>query len=147
MTGPIQHFYSSILDAWRYGIFAKLSERKGFVGAEFVHLKGSSQLLTSSNLREGDKMLLRAILCGGVRNGFPKKEDVPCKVCGKRDGDGHLFLECTFLLLLHVRELTEFATLMALDRSDWPDVYFGMAGCLGSAVPVRGILGLHLLGI
>ena len=30
MSGPVQHFYSSIWDAWRYGIFAKLSERKGF---------------------------------------------------------------------------------------------------------------------
>ena len=30
MTGPVQHFYSSILDAWRFSVFAKLSERKGF---------------------------------------------------------------------------------------------------------------------
>ena len=30
MSGPVQHFYSSILDPWRYVIFAKLSERKGF---------------------------------------------------------------------------------------------------------------------
>ena len=32
MTGPVQHFYSSILDAWRFGVFSKLSERKGFSG-------------------------------------------------------------------------------------------------------------------
>ena len=48
----------------------------------------------------GDKILLRAILCGGVWNGFllgrAKKEDVPCRFCGERDGDGHLFWECTF---------------------------------------------------
>ena len=31
MTGPIQHFHSSILDAWHYCIFAKLSERKRFL--------------------------------------------------------------------------------------------------------------------
>ena len=30
MTGPVQHFFSSILDAWRFSVFAKLSERKGF---------------------------------------------------------------------------------------------------------------------
>ena len=30
LTGPTQHFYSSILDAWRFSVFAKLSERKGF---------------------------------------------------------------------------------------------------------------------
>ena len=48
MTGPVQHFYSSILDAWRFGVFAKLSERKGFSGAEFADFEGSLQLLTSS---------------------------------------------------------------------------------------------------
>ena len=51
MTGPIQHFYSSVLDAWRR--------------AEFVDFKGSLHLLNSSHLRERDKMLLRAILSGG----------------------------------------------------------------------------------
>ena len=103
MTGPVQHFRSSILDAWRFSVFTKLSERKGFLGGEYADFQGSSQLLTSSHLRERDKMLLRAILCGSVWNGFllgkakkAKKEDVPCRFCGKRDGDCHLFLECTF---------------------------------------------------
>ena len=100
MTGPIQHFYSSIFDAWRCGVFAKLSERKGSLGAEFVDFKGSLQLLTSSHLRERNKMLSRAILCGELWNGFllgkAKKEDVQCRFCGRKDGDGHLFWECTF---------------------------------------------------
>ena len=70
-------------------------------------------------------MLLRAMLCGGVWNGFllgkAKKEDVPCRFCGKQDGDGHLFWECTFPpSLQHVRDLPEFAYLMSLDRSKWP---------------------------
>ena len=26
MTDPIQHFYASILDAWRHSVFARLSE-------------------------------------------------------------------------------------------------------------------------
>ena len=69
-------------------------------------------------------MLLRAILCGSVSNGFllgkAKKEDVPCRCCGKRDGDGHLFWECTFLPLQHNRDLPEFAYLFTLDRSKWP---------------------------
>ena len=30
MTGPAQHFYSSILDAWPYRVSAKLAEREGF---------------------------------------------------------------------------------------------------------------------
>ena len=44
MSGPVPHFCSSIWDAWRYGIFAKLSERKGFFffWAEYVDFKGSS---------------------------------------------------------------------------------------------------------
>ena len=89
MTGLVQHFYFSILDAWRFRVFAKLSERKGFLGAEYADFKGSLQLLTSSHLRERDKMLLRAILCGCVWNGFPlgkvKKVDVPCRFWCKRD--------------------------------------------------------------
>ena len=104
---PVWHFYASILDAWRYRVFA------GFL-----------QLLSSSHPRERDNMLLRAILCGGVWNGFllgrAKKEDVPCRLCGKRDGDGHLFWECAFPPLLHVRELPEFTSLMAHDKSKWP---------------------------
>ena len=101
MAGPIQHFRTAILEAWHFHVFSKLSERKGFLGAEFADLKGSLQLLNSTHLRDRDKMLLRAILCGGVWNGFllskAKKEDVPCRFCGKRDGDGHLFWECSFL--------------------------------------------------
>ena len=124
MTCPVQHFRSAFLDAWRFSVFSRLSERKGFLGGEFADFQGSLQLLTSSHLRERDKMLLRAILCGCVWNGFllgkAKKEDVPCRFCGKKDGDGHLFWECTFTSLQHVRDLPEFAYLMSLDRSNWP---------------------------
>ena len=51
MTGPIQHFRSAILEAWRFHVFAKLSERKGFWGVQFADRKGSLQLLMSSHLR------------------------------------------------------------------------------------------------
>ena len=124
MTGPIQHFRSAILDAWHFHVFSRLSERKGFWGVNFADIKGSLQLLNSTHLRDRDKMLLRAIMCGGVWNGFllgkAKKEDVPCRFCGKRDGDGHLFWECSFPPLQHVRDLPEFSFLMSLDRSKWP---------------------------
>ena len=80
-------------------------------------------------------MLIRAILCGGVWNVFllgkAKKEDVPCRFCGKEDGDGHLFWECTFLPLSHVRELPEFASLSPLTVASGPNVCNGMVGCLG----------------
>ena len=114
---PVQHFRSAILDAWRFQVFARLSERQGFLGGEFADVHGSLQVLTSSHLRERDKMLLRAILCGGVWNGFllgkAKKENVPCRFCGKRDGDGHLFRECTFSPPPYsmFRDLPEFACL------------------------------------
>ena len=32
MAGPIQHFRTAILEAWRFHVFAKLAERKGFFG-------------------------------------------------------------------------------------------------------------------
>ena len=64
MSGPIQHFRAAILEAWQFHVFSRPSERKGFLGVEFADLKGSLQLLTSSHLRDRDKMLLRAILCG-----------------------------------------------------------------------------------
>ena len=44
-----------------------------------------------------------------------RRMDVP-KGCGKRDGDGHLFWECSPLPILHVRE---FVSIMSLDRSKW----------------------------
>ena len=107
MAGPIQLFFSSILDAWRYIVFVMLSEREGFRGVQFADSKESLQQLVSSPVMERDKMLLIAIFCGGVWNGFligqAKKRDVPCQFCGKRDGDGHSFWECTFPPFLHVR--------------------------------------------
>ena len=79
MTGPVQHFRSAILDAWRFSFFAKLAERKCFWRAEFSDFQGSVQLLTSSHLRERDKMLLRAILSGRVWNGVYLSPPSACK--------------------------------------------------------------------
>ena len=95
MTGPIQHFRSAIWQAWQSKVATELCKRKGFRGGFGVDIYGSHQLLVSSHLRERDKMLLRAILSGGVWNGFllskVQKEDVPCRFCGAPDNDGHLF--------------------------------------------------------
>ena len=71
-------------------------------------MKQSTKNATHVIPKARDKMLLRAILRGGVWNGFllgrAKKEDVPCQFCGKKGGDGRLFWECSFPPLLHVRE-------------------------------------------
>ena len=71
MTGPIQQYYSSILEDWQFRTSAQLAEREGFRSAEFVDFKGSSQLLNSSHLRERNKMLSRAILCGWCLERLP----------------------------------------------------------------------------
>ena len=44
-------------------------------------------------------------------------QPVPCRFCGGPDGDGHLFLECTFLPL---RENPEFHHLVRKDKGHWP---------------------------
>ena len=103
MTGPIQHFRSVLF--WMPGVsmfFLSFLSAKVFGALNLLILNnGSLQLLHSTHLRDRDKMLLRAILCGEVWNEFllgkARKEDVPCRFCGKRDGDGHLFWECSFL--------------------------------------------------
>ena len=69
-------------------------------------------------------MLLRAILSGGVWNGFllckVKKEAVPCRFCGAPDNDGHLFWDCTFPPFVELRSQPEFLPLMSKDRTHWP---------------------------
>ena len=89
-----------------------------FLGVEFADLKGSLQLLNSTHLRDRYKMVLRAILYGRVWNGFllgkARKEDVPCRFCGKKDGDGHLFWECFSPPFNMCANCLKFAYLMSL---------------------------------
>ena len=40
--------------------------------------------------------------------------------CGGADGDGHLFWECPYPLLVEIRENPEFHDLMRMDKSHWP---------------------------
>ena len=51
-TGPIQHFFSSIVDAWRFRVFPQLPQREGFRGLQFPNYNCSLQLLTSSHMTE-----------------------------------------------------------------------------------------------
>ena len=124
MTGPIQHFRSAIWQAWQHKVAVDLCKRKGCRGGFSLDIYGSHQLLVSSHLRERDKMLLRAILSGGVWNGFllskAKKEDILCRFCGAPDNDGHLFWDCTFHPFVEHRNNPEFLPLMNRDRTSWP---------------------------
>ena len=61
-------------------------------------------------------MLLRAILCGGVWNGFLVGCVVREMVMGIFSGSAPF----PPLSLQHVRDLSEFTFLMSLDRSNWP---------------------------
>ena len=51
--------------------------------------------------------------------GKPRDGEVKCRFCGGRDGDGHLFRDCTFLPLQHVREQDPWAACLGqlADRS------------------------------
>ena len=119
-----EHFKSAVVDAWKDSVAADLCSRKGFRGGPFLDFEGSMQLLVSSHVRSRDKALLRGILSGGVWNGFllskVRGENVPCRFCGGVDGDGHLFWDCTFLPLVHIRESPEFSSIVNLDKSNWP---------------------------
>ena len=138
LAGPIQHFRAAILDAWRNKVAADLCRRKGFRGGPLLEIPGSLQVLnpshvrdrdkglspSSSHVRERDKALLRAIMVGGVWNGFllghVRGQPVPCRFCGAPDHDGHLFWECTFPPLFEIRENPEFHDLMRMDKAHWP---------------------------
>ena len=124
VAGPIQHFRSGILDAWRNKVSMSLCSRKGFRGGPFLDVSGTLQLLNSDHVRERDKALLRGVIVGGVWNGFllgkVRNCHVPCRFCGGDDYDGHLFWECTFPPLVDIRENPEFHELMEMDKSFWP---------------------------
>ena len=49
-----------------------------------------------------------------------KGDDFNCRCRGAQDGDGHLFWDCTFPVIVHVRELPEFLPLLVRDRGGWP---------------------------
>ena len=116
----------SRMDAWRYSVCVRLSEREGFRGVQCAPFKGSLQLLISSHLRERDKMLLRAILCGGVWNGFPRRAMFPVSFVARKMEMVFCFL-CLWIVV---------GGLVA---------NLGMAGCLVLVAVMRGVLGLLLL--
>ena len=74
MTGPIQHFRSAVVDAWRGKVSAGLCIRKGFRGGAFwIFITRNS-----SHVRERDKVVLRSIMVGGVWNGLGAMEGSIC---------------------------------------------------------------------
>ena len=100
LAGPLQHFRTAILDAWRNKVSADLCGRKGFRGGPSLDIHGSLQLLNPSHVRERDRALLRGVMVGGVWNGLllgrVRGQAVSCRFCGALDNDSHLFLGMSF---------------------------------------------------
>ena len=148
MAGPLQHFKAAILDAWRNRVAADLCGRKGFRGGPLLDVHGSLQLLVSSHVRERDKALLRAIVVGGVWNGFLlghiRGQPVPCRFCGLT-----MMVICSgnvpFLLSLRSVNILSFMILWRWIRLLGLGAFFGMVGCLCSQVLVVLLPGLLML--
>ena len=98
LAGPVQHFRSAVLDAWRSKVAADLCDREGFRGGPLLDIFGSLQLLHSALVRERDKALLKSAMIGGVWNMVTLwvwsagRHPTPCRFCGAPDGNGHIFL-------------------------------------------------------
>ena len=88
------------------------------VGLFLTFMVLCSSLLLLMFERERDKALLRAIMVGGVWNGFllsrVRGREVPCRFCGAPDNDGHLFWDCPFPPLVEIRENPEFHDLIEI---------------------------------
>ena len=69
LAGPVQHFKTAILDAWRNKVAADLCGREGFRGGPLLDICGSLQLLNSTHVLEGDKALLRSVSRDTVTRG------------------------------------------------------------------------------
>ena len=111
LAGPIQHFKTAILDAWRNKVAADLCGREGFRGGPLLDIHSSLQLLNNSHVRERDKGLLRSVMVGGVWNGFllgrVRGQAVPCRFCGA-PMMVFFFWDCTFLFLLRSVKILSF---------------------------------------
>ena len=71
LAGPVQHFKTSILDAWRDKVPADLCSWEGFRGGPLLDVYGSLQLLNSAHVGERDKALLRSVMVGWCLERFP----------------------------------------------------------------------------
>ena len=70
-------------------------------------------------------------------------QPVPCRFCGALDGDGHLFWECTFPLLLRFVKFLSFMISWEWIRDTGHGVCFGKVdflSCLVLTVPLLGLL-------
>ena len=125
IEGPYQHFQDSILGALTDLNAADLCKRKGFRSGPHLDFRGSMQLLDSSHVRDRDKALLRAILSGGVWNGFLlsniRRQTRSLLLFFVGFGWGWSLVLGLFLRpLVVVRDSPEFHDIVSLDKAGWP---------------------------
>ena len=130
LTGPtnIHQMYFRCLGF--QGCQRLLTER-WFRGGPFWDIVASQQPFVSSHVRERDKGLHGGILgvCGmDFLLGQVRGEVVPCWCCGGLDGDGHLFLDCTYPPLVSICGPAELSSLCLGTRLIGQDACNGMVG-------------------
>ena len=103
LAGPIQHFRAATLEAWRNKVFAGLCVGKGFLGGRWLDIE-----------RCPCWWGLKWVSAGEGEGG----QHAPSRFCSGSDGDGHLFWDCTFPLLVEIREHPEFHG-YEMDKSCW----------------------------
>ena len=143
LAGPLQHFKTAILDAWRNKVAADLCGWKGFRGGPLLDVHGSLQLLNSSHVRERDKA--RSIMLGvsGMvffLDGFVTRSFLVGFVV-RRMVMVTCFGSVPYPPLVEIRENPEFHDLLRMDKGHWP-------GCLlwHGWLPMSGLrLGVTLL--
>ena len=79
--------------------------------------------LTLTTFGREIKRCFEVSLLGRVWNGFllgkVRSHEVPCRFCGSRDSDGHLFGDCIFPPLVEIREHPEFHDLIEIGKASW----------------------------
>ena len=133
LSGPVQHFRAATLDAWRDKVSADLCARKGFRGGPSLDIDGTLQLLNSDHVREREikrcfGVSLLVVSGMGFFLGRFRVRMCFAGSVGGRDHDGHLFLDCTFPLLVEIREHLEFHDLMEMDKTFWLHHLSGING-------------------
>ena len=103
--------------------------------------------LALHHLRERDKMLLRAVLCGREEgwNGLSLSEstgvDIRHGFCDATRGDGHFFWKCPFDLWHTCVKALSLPTCCDRTAPNGPDVFSGMAGSLACLPAFLVLLG------
>ena len=143
VTGPVQQFYSSILDG-AFVFLPSYLRGKAFEVLSMLILRALYNNLPRPTCGNEIQCYLEPFCVGAFgTDSFlarPRRKMFPA-VFVVKGMEMDTYFGSVLFTLQHVKELHEFATLMSLDRSKWPRVCFGMGGCPDSVVLVTVTLG------